>query len=172
MTDGARGGESRTIGQLIEGILGERLSAVNESQRLLALWLMVNGERERAHTVSVYLNEPTGKRTLPRLVVYVDSNMCVVDFNASREVYLARLEGAGLRLEGIDFRLSKYAAQHRERQLEACAPKTEELPELSEEECSFIEELVREVPESLRASVSKAMYSSLRREKASNAQND
>ena len=133
---------------------------------------MVNGERERTHTVGVYLSEPKGKQNLHHLIVYVDSNACVVDFNASRELYLARLEGVGLKLGGVDFKLSRYAAEHRERQREQANPKREDLPELTEEERQYVEELVRGVPENLRPSVSKAVSSSLRREKAAGTQND
>lgn len=172
MTDEARGGSSQTIAQLIKGVLGEKLSGISESQRLLALWLMVNGERERTHTVGVYLNEAKGWQTPARLIVYVDSNACVVDFNASRELYLARLEGVGLKLAGVDFKLSRYAAEHKERQRQESDPKREELPELTEEDRQFVEELVRDVPEKLRASVSKAVSSSLRREKAAGTQID
>lgn len=166
MTIEDRDGTSKTIGQLMEGVLGDRLTGANESQRLLALWLMANGERERAHTVGVYLNEAKGKQKLPRLIVYVDSNICVVDFNASRELYLARLEGVGLKLAGVDFKLSRYAAQHRERQQRTENSKSDPLPELTEEERAYIDELVQGVPESLRVSVSKAISSSMRREKA------
>ena len=172
MIDEARGGSSQTIKQLIEGVLGDKLTGVNESQRLLALWLMANGERERIHTVGVYLSEPKGRQKLPRLTVYVDSNICVVDFNASRELYLARLEGVGLKLAGVDFKLSRYAAQHRERQQIIENAQTEELPELTDEERAYIDELVQGVPESLRSSVSKAISSSMRREKAEATQND
>ena len=172
MADGMRGGASQTIGELIEGVFGEKLGAVNQAQRLLALWLMANGERERSHTVGVFLNEAKSKQGLPRLIVYVDSNSCVVDFNASRELYVARLEGVGLKVAGVDFKLSRYTSEHRERQLNKENSKKDTLPELSDDERAYIDELVQGVPESLKASVSKAISSSLRREKAEAAQNN
>ena len=172
MTTDARGGAPQTIGQLIEGVLGEKLGSVNESQRMLTLWLMANGEREREHTVGVFLSEPKGKQKLPRLIVYVDSTTCVIDFNASRELYLARLEGAGLKLAAVEFKLSRYAAEHRERRQNKMGVQKETLPELSEEELAYIQELVQGVPESLRMSVSKAISSSMRREKAESTQNN
>ena len=159
-----RGG-SRSIGQLVSDVLDTKLEKAGLSQRVMKLWFMVNGERERAHTVGVFLKEnPTGQP--PRLFVYVDSNACAVDFNASREVYLAKLEGAGLTLTAIDFRLSRYAQEHRERLRAQPDPEGESLPDLTEEEATYIDGLVKDLPERLRKSVSKAVSSSMRRKKA------
>ena len=60
-------------------------------------WNEVNGDVERAHTTGVYVGEPRRGARDPELTVYVDSAAYLTDFSANREIYLARLETAGLR---------------------------------------------------------------------------
>ena len=168
MTTQSYDGTPQALGQLINELVSEKFKSVGKNQQALSLWMTLNGERERAHTVATFLDEKNPQA--PLLVVYVDSNACVVDFNASRELYLARFEGAPLNIARLDFRLSRYAKEHRERAETRMQNKKEELPELSDDERAYIDELVKDLPERLQASVSKAISSSMRRQKAESTQ--
>ena len=164
-----RGGRPQSIGELVSGVVNEKFGHGDLTQTVSKLWYTANGERERTHTVAVFVKEDADPNVAPQLIVYVDSNACVVDFNASREVYLARMEGAGLKLASITFRLSRYALEHKQKALKKEEPPIS-LPELSEDELAYVEELSARVPEKLRKSVSKAISSSMRRNKAENAE--
>lgn len=162
-------GTPEPLSQLMSQLMNEKFNGISKNQQVLSIWMKINGERERLRTVAVYLDEKD-THTLPRLVVYVDSNACVVDFNASRELYLARLEGAGLKLASVDFRLSRHAKEHRERMEKQGKTQVEELPDLTDEERKHIEKLVKDLPPKLQASVSKAISSSMRRQRAESTQ--
>lgn len=159
----------QALGQLVNELINDRFKGISKNQQALSAWLTVNGERERVHTVAVFLNEKNNKKA-PSLVVYVDSNACVVDFNASRELYLARLEGAGFNFSSIDFKLSRYAKEHLNRRLQKGRNTEKELPELTDEEREHIEKLVEGLPQNLKESVSKAISSSMRRQAAESTQ--
>ena len=58
-------------------------------------WHSVIGDIERKHTTGVFVGKPKAPGMAPALCVYVDSRMRMVDFNANREIYLARLTAAG-----------------------------------------------------------------------------
>ena len=154
----------------MDGFLSEQFEEASLNQKAMSLWYKMNGERERIHTVAVFLKESKDGTLPPHMYVYVDSNVCVVDFNASRELYLARLEAMGLKLDGIDFRLSRYAEDHRKRRAQESKETKEELPDLTDDERKYIEKLVEELPAKLRPSVSKAISSSIRRQKAESTQ--
>lgn len=167
-------GEAAPVGRVVGEMMAGRVSAeADANRRMLAAWLMSNGDRERVHTVGVWLKEPPREGALPTLVVYVDSSACVVDFRAQRELYLARLEAAGVRLAAIDVRLSKYAAQHRARRQEReqgrrepREPEAAELPPLSEAEERRVLDLIANLPDNLQKSAYRAISTSLRRDKA------
>ena len=164
---GLRGGSSQSIAQLMDSMVTEKFSDISSNQQALKAWYMVGGERERIHTVGVFLKEPDQghKDDFPKLFIYVDSTSCVIDFNAGREVYCARLEALGLKLSALIFKLSRYAQEHKEK-IQTQAQKEEpELPPLTPEEEQYVKELVRQAPEHLQKSVSKAMISSMRRQK-------
>ena len=122
-------------------------------------WYAVNGDIERSHTTGVFVREPSGRQVLPTLIVYVDSRARATDFNANREIYLARLERAGLRFGEVVFRESKRRAEPtrapRPRRTAPAPPR-----ELAPDESAHIAELASEVPEALRESVSRAMRAS------------
>lgn len=169
------------LGELIgEKVLGERSADVSSAWGAMRAWLSVNGRTERAHTTGVFVEPPRREGALPALVVYVDTKACEVDFRANAEVYLARLDAAGLRFSRVTFRQDRRgrasaAAVPREpgstgaapRRVSQVQPAHEALPELTVEEESEVAALVADLPEGLRASVSQAMRMSLRREKRS-----
>lgn len=133
---------------------------------MLSVWLSANGDLERAHTVGVYLREDPRGRGLPTLVVYVDSNACAVDFRAQGELYLARLQAAGASVGGVDFRLSRYAAQHRARR-DAPRPDASPrrlLPPLSPADEALARSLVADLPEGHRERAFRAICASFRQD--------
>ena len=138
---------------------------VRSTWNVTRAWYSVNGDHERAHTVGTFVEQPRRAGALPVLVVYVDTKSCEVDFMANREIYLARLEQAGLR-----FRQSKRPRAERDGEPRRKAPAAEPpLPELSAEEEHRAEELLAGVPEALRQSVSRAVRVSMRAEKRRNS---
>ena len=149
------GGEVRRI-----GTRGRRGDATS----VWLVWNRVNGDVERAHTTGVHVGESRRGERDPELTVYVDSAAYLTDFTANREVYLARLETAGLRFSRISFRRSRSrgtASQVRAARKADAAP----LPELTDAERAEIAQLCASLPESLRDSVSRAMSASKRAQK-------
>ena len=154
-----------SLGDILEGV--QNVPGTNWTYRVTRAWFAVNGDTERQHTVGTFVAPPRRAGALPVLVVYVDSKSCEVDFMANREVYLARLAQAGLSFSEVHFKQSKRPAPDRSRRaVEAPAP---ELPQLSAEEERGLEELLANVPEELRASVSQAVRVSMRAEKRRNS---
>ena len=97
------------------------------------------------------------------------------DFNANKEIYLARLHGVGLQVSGVKFRLSD--ARHMRK---ATGEKHEgigkkrasvALPGLSQEECGRIEDMTRDLPDGIRAKAERAIELSFRRELLENTKN-
>ena len=152
---------------LNEQVLGAHAGEVSRSWKVLSAWRSVNGDAERAHTTGVFVEQPRRAGELPGLVVYVDTKACEVDFRANAEIYLARLDAAGLRFSRITFRQDR-RARTKQSAAQTFSPKKEPprpLPELSAEEEAEVDALVASLPDSLKASVSRAMRMSLRREK-------
>lgn len=169
MVDEVRRREQNTehAGDVIRHVVGS-LSSAGEHRMQSGVWLVwnqVNGDVERAHTTGIYVAEPRRGALDPELTVYVDSPSFMTDFSANHEVYLARLENAGLRFSRIEFRLSKRGFPKREGENVRSAPVKRELPELAPNEEREVEELCSALPESLRASVSQAMRASYKTQK-------
>ena len=70
-------------------------------------WHSVIGDIERKHTTGVFVGKPKAPGMAPALCVYVDSRMRMVDFNANREIYLARLTAAGYDYSEVRFLQNK-----------------------------------------------------------------
>ena len=70
-------------------------------------WHSVIGDMERKHTTGVFVGKPKTPGMAPTLCVYVDSRMRMVDFNANREIYLARLQAAGFDYSEVRFLQNK-----------------------------------------------------------------
>ena len=157
-----------SLGSILgEQVLGERAGEVSRSWKVLSTWRSVNGDAERAHTTGVFVEQPRRAGELPALVVYVDTKACEVDFRANAEIYLARLDAAGLRFSRITFRQGRRVRAKQGAAQASLSKKTlpRPLPELSAEEEAEVDALLASVPDSLKASVSRAMRMSLRREK-------
>ena len=155
-----------TLRHYLSGEFGGNLS---EAQRAAAAWYGCNGNVERKHTTGVYLRAGRGKGSAPVLGVYVDSSSRLTDFTAQREIYLSRLANYGFAVSGIEFRLSKQRyvkAQPGQERKEERAP----LPELSPQEAAEVQDLVADVPEPLKTSVSRAVKYSFMKQKAKDTQ--
>ena len=109
----------------------------------------------------------------PVLGVYVDSHAMATDFGVNKDIYLARLANIGFEVSGIEFVPSRegYRATRGSRGAAKVARSEETLPPLDETELKEVESLVRDLPEPLRTSVSKAVSLSKRREKSERAEN-
>lgn len=133
-------------------------------------WHTVNGDIERAATCGLYVKKASRPGAGDVLIVYVDTRGRATDFNANREVYLARLASAGMVFSEVRFLQSKRPRKEPAQPPRAAAPApaapSPSLPELSDPERAAVADAVSALPKSLRESVSKAMEASLRREKA------
>lgn len=152
--------------EVVDGRMSERMT---DNQRAAAAWYRCNGKRERAHTMGVFLKRPRVRGAAPILGVYVDSHSMVTDFGVNKDIYLARLANVGFAVSGIEFVVSRtqHRAVRRDREEKPAQPGT--LPALSLEERQVVESLVANLPESIRASASKAVSLSKRRDKLKNS---
>lgn len=135
-------------------------------------WHSVIGDIERRHTTGVFVGKPKAPGMAPALCVYVDSRMRMVDFNANREIYLARLQAAGFDYSEVRFLQNKRPRPKAqpappEKGYEGTVPSShsEPLPELSEAERAQIEAQTAGLSPALRKSVSKAMGACMRRQR-------
>ena len=139
-------------------------------------WHSVIGDIERKHTTGVFVGKPKVPGMAPALCVYVDSRMRMVDFNANREIYLARLQTAGFDYSEVRFLQNKRPRPKADATAPALTAEKvdkgtvplatfEPLPELSEAEREQIEAQTVGLSPALRESVSKAMAACMRRQR-------
>ncbi len=139
-------------------------------------WHSVIGDIERKHTTGVFVGKPKVPGMAPALCVYVDSRMRMVDFNANREIYLARLQTAGFDYSEVRFLQNKRPRPKADATAPALTAEkvdkgtvplatSEPLPELSEAERAQIEAQTAGLSPALRESVSKAMAACMRRQR-------
>ena len=141
------------------------------SRQATRVWLEVNGDIERKHTMATFLSDDGGKRTL---VVYIDSSALIQDFTTNRLLYLGRLANGGLQVDEVCFKLSRYRHDRKEGLDEDQDQETpfEELPEISNKMQKEIEDETSQLPPKLRAAVSEAFVSSVRRSQDPNTDFD
>ncbi len=164
-----------SLGSLVEneGIFSsDGKGKLSLTKKIYMLWFSVNGDIEAKHTTGLYLAEPTGYDKYPTLVVYVDKPTFVQEFRTMKHIYLTRLEVKGLILKDIQFVLSKdeYTPRSRIRNNKEEKKEIKPLPELSDEEKELIEWQTKDMPESIRETVSKAMSLLMRRQKLTDTQ--
>lgn len=144
-------------------------------------WHSVIGDIERKHTTGVFVGKPKAPGMAPALCVYVDSRMRMVDFNANREIYLARLTAAGYDYSEVRFLQNKRPRPKAEQTsgqpccgMGARGPPsllarrkklTRDCPFVQPREREEIEEQTAGLPPRLRESVSKAMAACMRRQR-------
>lgn len=172
----AEGNDFSPLGGLLSDCLESYGSQGGEaalSRRASMAWYSVNGDIERAHTVSVFVRPSPRRDQLPVLFVYVDSRTRAVDFSVNREIYLGRLAMAGLEFSEVRF-LEDRRGRGRTAPGTPSSPREQvprrPLPELSPEEARRVERMCAQLPERLRASASRAMSISLRRDLSERAE--
>ena len=156
---------------------GHAAGDAGERHGATAAWHSVIGDIERKHTTGVFVGKPKAPGMAPALCVYVDSRMRMVDFNANREIYLARLQTAGFDYSEVRFLQNKRPRPKVDEGSSATPPAakrekgtvpfshSEPLPELSEAERAQIEAQTAGLSPALRESVSKAMAACMRRQR-------
>lgn len=167
-------GETRpeSVGGIMREVLDDRLAPhMTANQRAATAWYRANGDRERRHTMGVFLKASRVRGAAPVLGVYVDSHAMATDFGVNKDLYLARLANIGFEASGIEFLISRKPHRSTDAPREGRSTAPTELPALDEAERQRVEELVCDLPESLRESVSKAVTLSLRREKLQGTKN-
>lgn len=148
--------------EVVDGHMAARMTA---NQRAAAAWYRANGDRERDHTTGVFLKKARHAGMAPILCVYVDSHAMVTDFGVNKDIYLARLANVGYEVSGIEFIPSRKEYRAGKRIPRATQPRVAPLPPLTDEEQQTVASLVADLPESLRANVSKAVSLSMQRNK-------
>lgn len=144
---------------------------LSQNQLAARAWYGCNGDVERKHCTGVFLRKARAEGMPPVLGVYVDSHARLTDFGANKEIYLARLANYGFMVSDIQFRLSREPRKRAKRDV-ADAPKaTPPLPELTPSEQAHVDDLVRDLPDGLKKSVSRAVSMSMRRNKNTNTKN-
>ena len=164
------------VGAVLDSLIGSKLtSRMTDTQRAAAAWYACNGDRERAHTTRVFLRKPKVEGADPVICVYVDSHSFLVDLNANRDIYLGRLANWGFYVSGIRFEVDRYAKQRRGQTRKKTASNgmdgaTE--VKLTAEQQAYVQDLVSDVPDSLKESISKAIAASLVAESGKAAQSE
>lgn len=147
-------------------------SSYSFTREIMRIWLEINGDRERRHTKGVFLLE---KEELKTLLVYVDSPSIVQDFSMNKHLYLGRFTMTDIRIDDIQFRLSRYVdtpdhvstavnsnnspTTHNSTQSPTTHSAQNTTHEISEEEKQYILELCSTLPEKLQEVVSNALIS-------------
>ena len=161
------GGDApQRVDELMRTIVDGKMSShMTATQQASMAWYRANGDRERAHTTGVFLKRPRITGAPPILGVYVDSHAMATDFGVNKDIYLSRLANIGYEVSGIEFLPSRTGRKSSQVSHQRITAPREQLPDLDEAELKEVSGLVAQVPESLRASVSKAVTLSYRREK-------
>lgn len=157
----AKGEEPSSIGEVLSTMASqaEADGKISENRKALMTWMSINGDVERNHTVGAYVAPARRAEEAPVLCVFVDSKARAVDFYANREVYLARLDQAGLYFSEIRFEQSRY--QKTSKAKKTTDPEVSFVHEpLTDEERDAIEEQIWQLPESLQEAVSRAVTAS------------
>ena len=161
------------VGDLMREIVDVRMSAqMSDTQRATAAWFRANGDRERAHTTGVFLKKPRVAGAAPVMGVYVDTHAMATDFGVNKDLYLARLANIGCEVSGIEFIPTRRKTQAKKKADVQVQSTEQPLPELTPLERAEVADLVEKLPDDLKASVSKAIELSKRREKLKSSQND
>ena len=108
---------AQQLSELLGSMNGEMLRKAKATGSAYASWVAATGSRERTHTMGVYLAEPddpSNRRHKRTLTVYVDSSAILQDFTTNANLYLMKLERAGLALDAVEFRLSRKQRPTRE----------------------------------------------------------
>lgn len=150
-----------SLGSLLRGVMGEHVSGrLSANQRAMVAWYGSNGDRERAHTTRVFLRQAKVRGADPIICVYVDSHSYLTDLTANRDIYLARLANWGFMVSGIEFGVDRELHRHEGGGLlddAGSGGEARKSVQPSERLVSEVDDMVENVPESLREKVSRAI---------------
>ena len=151
------------IDALISEVMSEKIAPrLSANQRAAAAWFGSNGDRERSHTTRVFLRAPRVEGTDPVICVYVDSHAYLTDLSTNRDLYLARLANWGFYVSGIEFAVDREATWRRIRRVPKPSEQSaQEKEPPSPELLAQVEEMVKDVPPSLKETISKAIIASM-----------
>lgn len=158
--------------ELFSSLLDEKLSkGISLTSKAYIKWCEIAGSRAASHTMAVWVNE-NNQKEYPDLIVYIDSSTLLADFTTNAELYKERLIYANFPVESIKFRLSNKVGKKKTIQPQTTQIKDIELPELTEQEKLYVQELCKNLNGSLQASASRAMELSLKVQKLENTRNN
>ena len=170
MAGRGREGTAHSIGEALEELMdSEAFTRYSGNERAAQAWFRANGDFEHRHTRGVFLKESSRRGEAPTLYVYIDSSAMLQDFVTNRDIYAIRLAHYGFDVAKVEFRLSKGEGTRYEPP-KVVTRKPPVLPDLTEDEASFVEESVASLDGAMRERVRAAMISSLRREKSLSTQ--
>lgn len=165
---GGAASASDVLSTLFEGPLGRGLAP---AARAAKAWYAANGDRERRHTVGVWLQKSGREGVDPTMVVALDSNLLAGELGTNKDLYLQRLALHGVAVGNIRFTVgrapTKGGASRGRSAKGGVSGARPELPELTESERARVERACADLPDGLKQSVSRAMCASLRRSKSS-----
>ena len=156
--------QGEQVGVLLERVITGKLSSqMNDNQRAAIAWHAANGDRERAHTTRVFLKKGRTANADPIICVYVDSHAFLTDLKANCNLYLSRLANWGFYVSGIEFGVDReaYARKSPARVKEApqeASPQAAD--QLTPQQRAELEALVKDVPDALKESISRAIAAS------------
>ena len=143
------------LSQLMDGIMNRIDDGQGDrTRRVQRVWLTVNGDIEREHTMGIYLREGKAGETL---IVYVDSQALVQDFTVNRHLYLGRMAMAGVELADIQFRRSRYRRKKPAHDVPSADVRESEPPELDKALQERLERECEGLPPKLKDVVSEAL---------------
>lgn len=150
------------IGEIVSKMMGEELTPqLDANQRATTAWYGANGDRERAHTTRVFLKKPKNKAADPILCVYVDSHVFLTDMHAKRDIYLSRLAHWGFFVSGIEFSVDRNVSRRRKADYTPTDVQETTDYEVSPELQERVNNMLKDVPDSIKESISKAIIASL-----------
>ena len=152
-------------GDLVSALFGPQTRArLSGAQAAARAWYACNGDRERAHTTGVWLRKSGREGVDPVMSVRLDSNLLAQELGTNKDLYLARLAHAGIRVSDIRFLAGRGTAP-KGRDSAKKQPQRKPLAPLDEAERARVEAATAHLPERLQQSVARAMEASMRRQR-------
>lgn len=156
--------ETERAGDLVASLFGPKaMRRLSDAQRAARAWYAANGDRERSHTTGVWLRKPGRAKADPVLVVRLDSNLLAQELATNKDLYLARLARAGVQVSDLRFTVGQGRQAPAADRARARHDERPQARELTAAERRRVEEATRDLPDSLRESVARAMRATMAR---------
>lgn len=150
--------DAQRAGDLVAALFGPRATKqLSDSQRAARAWYSANGDRERKHTTGVWLRKPGRANADPVMVVRLDSNLLAQELGTNKDLYLARLASAGVRVSDLRFSVGRAKEPKKVLSPGRPQPKKTTTRDLTPSEKAHIEDATKDLPDALRVSVARAM---------------